>query len=106
MEQSQIVEMSTEEHSTASSGTKEASSSASSDESSLDIPLPQSSEWGPTETHSGYIEYFYIKDNIGIGFIAYDTGKSTEGTYLYAIDIFMGDLIGKNMFNMIVFWRF
>lgn len=44
MEQSQIVEMSTEEHSTASSGTKEASSSASSDESSLDIPLPQSSE--------------------------------------------------------------
>ena len=56
----------------------------------------EASKWGPVQLHSGWINGLYIQDNIGIISVGYDTGGSGPGTtYVYALDILDGKIIGE-----------
>ncbi len=58
------------------------------------IPFGKAVTWGPVNILKGNVEELFIKDNIGVGSVSYDIGKSTEGTYIYALDVSNGKLIG------------
>ena len=58
------------------------------------IPFNKAASWGPVKIFKGNIEKLYIKNNTGIGSVSYDIGDSTEGTYIYAINVSNGELIG------------
>jgi PKD repeat protein len=58
------------------------------------VLLGEAADWGPLETRSGSIDLFHIENNIGIGSIGFDSGQSTAGSYLYALDVTSGKLIG------------
>jgi PKD repeat protein len=50
--------------------------------------------WGPINIFKGNVEELSIKDNTGVGSVSYDIGKKAEGTYLYALDVSNGKIIG------------
>jgi len=61
---------------------------------SSQIPFGKAVSWGPIKIFKGYVEDLYIKNTVGIGSVSYDIGASTEGTYIYAVNISSGELIG------------
>jgi len=65
-----------------------------SDTNNSQVPFHEAAIWGPVEVSKGYMEDLYINGEIGIGSVSYDIGKSTEGTYIYALDVSNGDFIG------------
>jgi len=51
-------------------------------------------DWGPVLLTAGALEDFTVRDGIGVGRVACDVGKATERTYVYALDVRNGTLIG------------
>ena len=58
------------------------------------VPLGNAYSWGPIDIFKGYVEDLYIKNSTGIGSVSHDIGTSTEGTYIYAVNVLNGELIG------------
>ena len=58
------------------------------------VPFSKAARWGPVNIFKGYVGDLIINGNTGIGSVSYDIGDSTEGTYIYAINITSGELIG------------
>ena len=85
---SETAEVSTTSKTTAKSSLTEDNSAIS------QIPFGIAASWGPIKIFKGYVEDLYIKNNTGIGSVSYDIGSSTEGTYIYAVNVLDGELIG------------
>jgi PKD repeat protein len=58
------------------------------------MPFNAAVRWGPINIFKGNVEELFIKGNTGVGSVCYDIGKSTEGTYIYSLDVSNGKLIG------------